>query len=192
MAAAPQKLKLCCPKLPVMYEKQCRARQKDKQLKPLTTLYESRQGASGSRGWRLSQLLVSGGWHSSEFLLNHLLQSSHYTQVWIDVAFFLPVENLLTIHIYFEPAIRTGGERNRNISTKGTKKLVRHPRGGRVMFSSDTVHNVYENFPLRSHPYPPSYELPAYTVSKRAISLAHILHFLTRKSNGRNVLRSHW
>src|SRR5215831_12132184 len=192
MAAAPQKLKLCCPKLPAMCEKQCRARQKDKQLKPLTTLYESRQGASGSRGWRRSQWLVSSGWHSSEFLLNHLLQSPHYTQVWIDVAFFLPVENLLTIHIHFEPAIRTGGERDRNITTKGTKKLVRHPRGGRVMFSSDAVHDVYEYFPFRSHPYPPSYELPAYTVSERAISLAHILHFLTRKSNGRNVLRSHW
>ena len=137
-------------------------------------------------------MLVSGGWHSGEFLLDHLLQSPHYTQVWVDVAFLLPVENLLTIHIHFEPAICAGGERNGDISTKGTKELVRHPRGGRVMFSSDAVHDVYENFPLRSHPYPPSYELPAYTVSKRAISLAHILHFLTRKSNGRNVLRSHW
>lgn len=89
------------------------------------------------------QLLVSGGWHSSEFLLDHLLQSPYYTQIWVDVAFFLPVENLLTIHIHFEPAIRAGGERDRYISSKGTKELVRHPRGGRVMFSSDTVHDVH-------------------------------------------------
>jgi hypothetical protein len=130
-------------------------------------------------------LLVSSGWHSSEFLLNHLLQSPHYTQVWVDVAFFLPVENLLTIHIHFEPAIGAGGERNRNILIKGTKELVRHPRGGRVMSSSDAVHDVHENFPLRSHLYPPSYELSAYSVSKKAFSLAHILHFPTRMSNGR-------
>jgi hypothetical protein len=95
-----------------------------------------------------SQQLVSGGWHSIEFLLNHLLQSPYHTQVWVDVTFFLAVENLLTIQIHFEPAIRTGGERDRNITTKSTKELVRHPRGGRVMFSSDAVHDVYENFPL--------------------------------------------
>jgi len=130
-------------------------------------------------------LLVSGGWHSSEFFLNHLLQSPYYTQIWVDVAFFLAVENLLTIHIHFEPAIGAGGERNGDISTKGTKKLVRHPRGGRVMFSSDAVHDVHENFPLRSHLYPPSYELAASTVSKKAFSLVPILHFLTRMSNGR-------
>jgi hypothetical protein len=130
-------------------------------------------------------LLVSGGWHSIEFLLNHFLQSPYHTQVWVDVAFFLPVENLLTIQIHFEPAIRTGGERDRNISAKGTKELVRHPRGGRVMFSSDAVHDVHKHFPLRRHHYPPSYELPAYTVSKKAFSLVCILHFPTRKSNGR-------
>ena len=103
--------------------------------------------------------LVSGGWHSSEFLLDHLLQSPHYTQVWIDIAFFLPVKNLLTIHIHFEPAVCA--ERDRDISTKSTKELVRHPRGGRVMFSSDAVHDIHENFPLRSHLYSPSYELSA-------------------------------
>ena len=130
-------------------------------------------------------MLVSGGWHSSELLLDHLLQSPYDTQIWVDVAFFLAVENLLTIHIHFEPAIRTGGERNRDISRKGAKELVRHPRGGRVMFSSDAVHDVHENFPLRSHLYPPSYGLPAYTVSKKAFSLAHILHFPTGKSNCR-------
>jgi hypothetical protein len=134
---------------------------------------------------RCSQLLVSSGWHSSELLLHYLLQSPHYTQVWVDVAFFLPVENLLTIQIHFEPAIRAGGERDRDISAKSTKELVRHPRGGRVMFSSDAVHDVYENFPFRSHLYPPSYELAAYTVSTKAFSLVHILHFPTRKSNGR-------
>ena len=87
-------------------------------------------------------MLVSGGWHSSEFLLDYLLQSPYHTQVWIDVAFFLPVEDLLTIQIHFKPAIRTGSEGNRYIARKGTKKLVRHPRGGRVMFSSDAVYNV--------------------------------------------------
>jgi hypothetical protein len=87
-------------------------------------------------------VLVSGGWHSSEFLLDYLLQSSYHTQVWIDVAFFLPVEDLLAIQIHFKPAICTGSERDRYIATKCTKKLVRHPRGGRVMFSSDTVYNI--------------------------------------------------
>jgi hypothetical protein len=167
------------------YEKRYSARQKDGQLKPLATRYEPRRGASGSRGWRRPQLLVSGGWHSIEFLLDHLLQFSYHAQVWVDIAFFLPVKNLLTIQIHFEPAICTGGERDRDISTKGTKKLVRHPRGGRVMFSSDAVHNVHEHFPLRSHLYPPSYELSADTVRKKAFSLIRILHFITRKSNGR-------
>jgi hypothetical protein len=56
-----------------------------------------------------------------------------------------------------------------------------------VMFSSDAVHDVHENFPFRSHPDPPSYELPTYTVSKKAFSLAHILHVPTWKSNGGSV-----
>ena len=131
------------------------------------------------------QRLVSGSWHSVQLLLDDLLHSADQTQVGVDVALFLPVENLLTIQVNFEPAIRTGGEGNCGVSTKGSEELVRHPRGGRVMFSSDAVHNVHENFPLRSHLYPPSYELTAYTVSKKAFSLAHILHFPTRKSNGR-------
>jgi hypothetical protein len=126
-------------------------------------------------------LLVSSGWHSIQFLLDHFLQSPHYTQVWVDVAFFLPVENLLTIQIHFEPAIRAGGERDRDISAKSTKELVRHPRGGRVMFSSDAVHDVHENFPLRSHLYPPSYELAAYTVSKR-LSASPIFYIFPRGS----------
>ena len=88
-------------------------------------------------------MLVSGGWHSIELLPDHFLQSPYHTQVWVDVAFCLPVENLLTIHIHFEPAICTRGERDCDISTKGTKELVRHPRGGRVMFSTDTVQDVY-------------------------------------------------
>ena len=126
-------------------------------------------------------MLVSSGWHSIQFLLDHFLQSPHYTQVWVDVAFFLPVENLLTIQIHFEPAIRAGGERDRDISAKSTKELVRHPRGGRVMFSSDAVHDVYENFPFRSHLYPPSYELAASTVSKR-LSASSVFYSFPRGS----------
>jgi len=33
-----------------------------------------------------------------------------------------------------------------------------------VMFSSDAVYDIHEDFPLRSHLDAPSYELPAYTV----------------------------
>jgi hypothetical protein len=53
-----------------------------------------------------------------------------------------------------------------------------------VMFSSDAIHNVHEHFPFRSHLYPPSYELSANTVMKKAFSLLRILQFTTRKSNG--------
>jgi hypothetical protein len=53
-----------------------------------------------------------------------------------------------------------------------------------VMFSSDAAHNVHEHFPLRGHLYPPSYELSADTVIKKAFSLDRIVHFTTRKSNG--------
>ena len=164
-----------------LYEKPYSERQNDGQLKPLATRYEPGRGTSGSRGWRRSQLLVSGGWHSIEFLLDHLLQSPYHAQVWVDIAFFLPVKNLLTIQIHFEPAICTGGERDRNISTKGTKKLVRHPRGGRVMFSSDAVHNIHEHFPLRSHLYPPSYELSANTIRKRHAA-SSVFYILSRGS----------
>ena len=139
MAAAPQKLKLC-----FMCEKQGSARQKDKQLKPLAPPYEPRQGASGSRGWRLPQVLVSSGWHSIELRLHHLLPFPHSYQVGHWLALFLhAVENLLTIQVHFEPAVCTRGQRNSYISTKGTKEFVRHPRGGREMFSTDTVHDVY-------------------------------------------------
>ena len=59
------------------------------------------------------------------------------------------------------------------------------------MFSSDAVHDIHENFPLRSHLYPPSYELPASKVSQKAFSLAHILQFPTRKSNGTPLRKGH-
>jgi hypothetical protein len=126
------------------------------------------------------QLLVSGSWDSIQLRLDHFLQSPHHTQVWVDVAFFLPVENLLTIQVYFEPAIRAGGEGNRNISTKGTKELVRHPRGGRVMFSSDTVQDVNQNFPLRcGHHYPPLCKLSSHTCDiQRPIALSLFYAFL--------------
>jgi hypothetical protein len=100
-------------------------------------------------------LLVSGGWHRIQLRLDYLLHFPNPDQVGHSIALFLPVENLLTIEVYFEPAIRAGGERNCSISTKCTEELVRHPRGGRAMFSSDTVQDINQNFPLLSHLYPP-------------------------------------
>jgi hypothetical protein len=50
-----------------------------------------------------------------------------------------------------------------------------------VMFSSDTVHDVNENFPLRSHACPPSYELSAYTVTPRG-SASFLFYIFLRGS----------
>ena len=89
-------------------------------------------------------MLISSGWHSIEFRLHHLLPFPHSYQVGHRLALFLhAVENLLTIQIHFEPAVCTRGQRDAYISTKGTEELVRHPRGGREMFSTDTIHNIY-------------------------------------------------
>jgi hypothetical protein len=147
-----------------------------------------RRGKGGAKYWGTFQLLVSGCWHSIKLRLDRLLHFPHPDEVGHSVALFLPVENLLTIQIHFKPGIGAGGERDSCISAKGTKELVRHPRGGRVMFSSDAVHDINQDFPFRGHLYPPLYELPSHTSSKKtALSLMHILRFHMRMSNGRRV-----
>jgi hypothetical protein len=50
-----------------------------------------------------------------------------------------------------------------------------------VMFSSDAVHNIHEHFPLRSHLYPPSYELSANTIRKRHAA-SSVFYILSRGS----------
>ena len=137
-------------------------------------LLVSQGGAQGSPGiGELARRLVgsSGSWERFQLRLHYFLQSPHHGEVWVDVAFFLAIENLLTIHVHFEPAIGTRGERDSYITSKGTEELVRHPRGGRVMFSSYTVHDIYKHFPLRSHRYPPSYELSSILSVNVALSL---------------------
>ena len=128
------------------------------------------------------QLLVSGGWHSVQLRLDYLLHFPNPDQVGHSIALFLPVENLLTIEVYFEPAIRAGGERNCSISTKCTEELVRHPRGGRAMFSSDTVQDINQNFPLRcGHYYPPLCKLSSHTCNtQRPLALSLFYAFLER------------
>ena len=139
-----------------------------------------------ARPWGTFQLLVSGGWHSVQLRLDRLLHFPHPDQVGHGVALFLPVENLLTIQIHFEPGIRAGGERDRYISAKGTEELVRHPRGGRAMLSSDTVHDVNQGFPLRRHLYPPLYELHSHTASKKQLLASRIFYAFLRGSQAVN------
>ena len=99
--------------------------------------------------------LVSGsGLESIQLLLHHLFESPHHAQVWVNVTLFLPIENLLTIEVHLEPAIRARGDTHSNVTAKRTEKLVRHPRGGRVMFSRDAVNDIHESFPFRSHQLP--------------------------------------
>ena len=104
-------------------------------------------------------LLVRSGRHGFQLGLDNLFHFPDPTQVGVNVVLFLAVENLLSVQVHFKAAIRAGGERDRHIATKSPEELVRHPRGGRVMLSRDTVHDVYEGFPFTGHHYPPSYEL---------------------------------
>src|SRR5262249_28703277 len=99
---------------------------------------------------------------SVQLLLDELFQLPQPDQVGhCTVRLLLAVENLLAIQIHFKPAIRARGQGDRYITTESTEELVRHPRGGRVMFSTDTVQDVDQRFPL-SHRYPPSYELASH------------------------------
>ncbi len=98
---------------------------------------------SGTSYWGTFQLLVSSGWDRVQLRLDHLLHFPNPNQVRHSVAFCLLVKNLLTIQIHFEPAIGAGGERDSGISAVAAEKLVRHPRGGRVIFSSDAVHDIH-------------------------------------------------
>jgi len=95
--------------------------------------------------------LVSSGWHSIQLGLHDLFHLANPDQIRHRIAFFFPVKNLLTIEIHFEAAIGAGGEREGSVTTKRTEKLVRHPRGGRGMFSSHAVDDVYQHFPFCCH-----------------------------------------
>jgi hypothetical protein len=109
------------------------------------------QGSLGQAG-----ALVTGASRDSLQLgLDDFLHVPHPFQLWEDVPFFDLVENLVAIEIHFKAAIGPRSERNRYITTKGTEEFVRHPRGGRVMFSSDAIHDVDERFPFISHSCPP-------------------------------------
>ena len=100
-------------------------------------------------------LLVGCRRNSIQFGLDDLFHLADQAQVWIDVAFFLTVENFLAVQIHFKTTIGTWGQRNCNTPTVRPEELVRHPRGGCVMLSSDTVDNVDQRFPFFSHAYSP-------------------------------------
>jgi hypothetical protein len=69
----------------------------------------------------------------------------------VNVTLFFLIEDLLTVQIDLKPAIFTRGDRDRSVTTISPEKLVRHPRGGRVMLSRDAVDNIQQYFPFRSH-----------------------------------------
>jgi hypothetical protein len=96
-------------------------------------------------------LLVSSGRNGIKFGLNDLFHLADPTQVRIDVTFFLAIKYFLAVQIHFKTTIGTWRQRNRNIPTVRPKELVRHPRGGCVMLSSDTVDDVNQRFPFFSH-----------------------------------------
>ena len=107
------------------------------------------------RGWKPfweagynSPLLVSSGLDRIQFRLHNLLHLPYPNQVGHDIALFLPVEDLLAIEIHFKTTVGTRGQGHGNITSIATKKLVRHPRGGRVMFSSDAIHDINKGFPF--------------------------------------------
>lgn len=102
-----------------------------------------------------SALLVGCSRNSVELGLDDLFHLADSAQFRIDVAFFLTVENLLAVQIHFETTIGTWGQRNRNTAAVCPKELVRHPRGGRVMLSSDAVNDVNQCFPFFGHVHPP-------------------------------------
>ena len=78
-------------------------------------------------------------------------------EVWVDVVELLPVEDLLTIQVDFEPAIRPRGQGDSNVFPKSPKEFVGHPRGRSVVLSRDAVQDIHENFPLTicGHIHPP-------------------------------------
>ena len=82
----------------------------------------------------------SGGFKRIQLLLHHLFPLPYTHQVGHRLALRLhAVKNYLAIQTHFEAAIGTRGQGDRYITTESTEELVRHPRGGRVMFSTDTV-----------------------------------------------------
>ena len=116
---------------------------------------------------RAARYLVSrsGGFQRIQLLLHRFFQLPQLEQVGHWLALFLhAVVDFLTVQTDFEPAICTRGQGDCYIITKGTEELVRHPRGGREMSSTDTVQDVYQRFPLRSHRYPPSYVLSSHAL----------------------------
>jgi hypothetical protein len=122
-----------------------------------SALPENTRRAEGSclRKWS-DQLLVSG-YQRVQLLLDHALQFPHNAEVWVNVAGFLPVPDLLAVHVHFEPAVRARSQGDPDVSTESPKEFVGHPRGRGVMLSRNAVQNVHKNFPLAicGHVNPP-------------------------------------
>jgi hypothetical protein len=131
-------------------------------------------------------LVIGSSGNRIQLGLDHLFELANPTQLWKSVILFLLVEDLFPIQIHFKPAICPWGKRNSHIATKGTKKLVRHPRGGRVMLSSDTIHDIDESFPLTSHCVLLCRVQQIHCTCTMCLKLCTILGIPRRKSSGRS------
>jgi hypothetical protein len=130
-------------------------------------------------------LVIGSSGNRIQLGLDHLFELPNPTQLWKSVILFLLIKDLLPIQIHFKPAICPWGKRNSHITSKGTKELVRHPRGGRVMLSSDTIHDINESFPLTSHGDLLCRVHKIHCTCTMCLNLSTILGIPRRKSSGR-------
>ena len=98
---------------------------------------------------RGSASLLVGSDQRVQLRLDHTPQFPDHCQIRVDVAFFLPVENLIAVQVDFESTVCARSQGNRDVWPKCSKEFVGHPRGRGVMLSRDAVHNVYEDLPFR-------------------------------------------
>jgi hypothetical protein len=122
----------------------------------LQPLLERAEGLKGS--WRMRQARpLVGSDQRVQLSLNHVLQLPHNAQIRVNVSGFLPVPDLLTVQVHFEPAVRARSQGDPDVTTEGPEEFVGHPRGRGVMLSRNAVQDIHENFPLAicGHVYPP-------------------------------------
>ena len=72
-----------------------------------------------------------------------LLHLADPSQVGIDLAFALLVEDALSVDEDFHDALAAGGNGDSSVRPVGPEKLIRHPRGGSEMLSRNAISDLY-------------------------------------------------
>ena len=91
------------------------------------------------------------GWHRYGVAYSVSDNLSHFPyplQIGEHVVFALLIVDSLAIHEHFHDALPSRRDGHGNVRAKVSEKLIRHPRGGTEVLSTNAVSDLYLDFPF--------------------------------------------